>query len=47
MYRCNTTARLLHHNEVAAMREMIKERDWIANSRFCRYLLTYKVTVDV
>ena len=32
-FQCNTTHKMLHPNEIAAMREMIKERDWIANSR--------------
>jgi len=43
-FQCNTTHKMLHPNEIAAMREMIKERDWIANSRFCRYLMSYKVS---
>ena len=32
-FMCNTTNKMLHPNEVVTMREMIKERDWIANSR--------------
>ena len=33
-FMCNTTNKMLHPNEVVAMRDMIKERDWIANSRY-------------
>ena len=42
-FSCNTTEKLIHHNELAAMREMVRERDWVGNSRFCRYLQSYSV----
>jgi len=43
-FHCNTTQNMIHPNEIAAMKEMIKQRDWVGNSRFCRFLLSYKVT---
>ena len=42
-FQCNSTTALLSREEVSAMKEMISERDWLANSRFCPYLLTYSV----
>ena len=76
-FSCNTTHNIIHHTELAAMREMIRgvsknknkrvfdwdkgginnliiqkfvfltpflsERDWVANSRFCRYLRSHSV----
>ena len=42
-FQCNTTTALLSGQELGAMREMISQRDWLANSRFCPYLLTYSV----
>ena len=30
---CNTTANFLHFNEIAAMKQMIETRDWVANSK--------------
>ena len=32
-FQCNTTQRVLHSNDLAIMQNMIKDRDWIANSR--------------
>ena len=42
-FTCNSTRALLDREEVRAMQEMISERDWLANSRFCPYLLSYSV----
>ena len=42
-FQCNSTRAVLSREEVRAMKEMISERDWLANSRFCPYLLTYSV----
>ena len=33
-FHCNTTHNTLHRNEIAAMKEMIKQRDWVGNSRW-------------
>ena len=42
-FQCNSTMAVLDRQEVRAMKEMVSERDWLANSRFCPYLLTYSV----
>lgn len=31
---CNTTTNFLHYNEIAAMKQMIESRDWVANSKY-------------
>ena len=32
-FHCNTTKEILHEKELNAMKEMVKVKDWFANSR--------------
>ena len=42
-FQCNSTTTTLGRQELSGIKEMISQRDWLANSRFCPFLLTYSV----
>eukprot|EP00092_Neocalanus_flemingeri_P049367 GFUD01056701.1.p1 GENE.GFUD01056701.1~~GFUD01056701.1.p1 ORF type:complete len:367 (-),score=55.25 GFUD01056701.1:21-1100(-) len=42
-FHCNATKDILHEKELGAMKDMVKVKDWFANSRHCKYLLSYAV----